>query len=101
MVNFAPRLPSRHMVFRTLGALFLVGVLVILGMGIYVYKISIGKFELRRLSLPTRIFADAVPLHAGVAMTPDDLLTKLDRLGYREAKNGVAQPGDFARGGNQ
>lgn len=89
------------MVFRTLGALFLLGVIAILGMGIYVYKISIGKFELRRLSLPTRVFADAVPLHAGVAMTPDDLLTKLDRLGYREAKSGVAQPGDFARGGNQ
>lgn len=101
MRDFTPRLPSRRTVFRTIGILFGVFVLVVLGVGIYVYKMSVGKFELRRLSLPTRIFADAVPLHAGVAMSPDDLLTKLDRLGYREAKSGVAQPGDFARGGSQ
>ncbi len=101
MVDFTPRLPTRRTVFRTIGILFLLFVVVVLGMGVYVYKQSVGKFELRRLSLPTRIFADAVPLHAGVAMSPDDLLTKLDRLGYREAKNGVAQPGEFARGGNQ
>ncbi|HEX3581415.1 MAG TPA: transglycosylase domain-containing protein, partial [Thermoanaerobaculia bacterium] len=101
MANFTPRLPSRRTFFRTIGILFVVFVVAILGMGFYVYKQSIGKFELRRLSLPTRIFADAVPLHAGVAMSPDDLLTKLDRLGYREAKSGVAQAGDFARGGAQ
>jgi penicillin-binding protein 1B len=101
MVDFSPRLPSRRIVFRTIGILFLVFVIAIIGMGIYVYKLSIGKFELRRLSLPTRVFADAVPLHPGVAMSPDDLLTKLDRLGYREAKVGVVQPGDFARGGSQ
>jgi penicillin-binding protein 1B len=101
MADFSPRLPSRRIVFRTIGILFAVFVVAILGMGIYVYKQSIGKFELRRLTLPTRVFADAVPLHAGVAMSPDDLLTKLDRLGYREAKSGVVQPGDFARGHGQ
>ncbi|HEV8431764.1 MAG TPA: PBP1A family penicillin-binding protein [Thermoanaerobaculia bacterium] len=101
MPDFTPRLPTRRTVFRTIGILFAIFVLAILGLGIYAYKQSVGKFELRRLSLPTRIFADAIPLRPGVAMSPDDLLTKLDRLGYREAKSGVAQPGDFARGGNQ
>ncbi|HEX7191080.1 MAG TPA: transglycosylase domain-containing protein [Thermoanaerobaculia bacterium] len=100
-MDYSPRLPSRHIVFRTIGIVFGIFVVAFLVLGIYVYKQSIGKFELRRLSLPTRVFADAVPLHAGVAMSSDDLLTKLDRLGYREAKKGVAQPGDFARGGNQ
>jgi penicillin-binding protein 1B len=101
MPDFTPRLPSRHTVFRTIGIVFAVGVVAILILGVYVYKQSVGKFELRRLSLPTRVFADAIPLRPGATLSEDDLLEKLDRLGYREAKSGVAQPGDFARGGSQ
>jgi len=101
MPNFAPRLPPRHIVFRTIAIVVGVMFFAFLALSIYVYKQSVGKFELRRLSLPTRVFADAVPLHVGATLSRDDLLEKVDRLGYREAKNGVAQPGDFARGGNQ
>ena len=101
MVDFSPRLPPRHIVIRTIAAVAGAFLLLFLGLAVYVYRQSIGKFELRRLSLPTRVFADAVPLTAGTAMSSDDLLTKVDRLGYREAKSGVAQPGDFARGGDQ
>src|SRR6476659_8648129 len=101
MPDFTPRLPSRHTVFRTIGIVFVAGVIVILALGVYVYRQSVGKFELRRLSLPTRVFADAIPLRPGATLSEDDLLEKLDRLGYREAKSGVAQPGDYARGGTQ
>ena len=55
-------------------------------------------FQVRRLRLPTRIYADYMPLAAGNALRVDDLLEKLDRLGYREAK-ALAQPGEFKRDG--
>ena len=35
-------------------------------LALYVYKESVGRFQLRRLSLPTRIYADYTPLRPGV-----------------------------------
>jgi penicillin-binding protein 1B len=74
----------------------LLGVIAFAALALYVYKQSIGKFELRRLSLPTRIFADYTPLTAGQPQQPDDLVDKLVRLGYRQQPGGIAQSGDFA-----
>ncbi|MCU1244734.1 MAG: family penicillin-binding protein, partial [Acidobacteria bacterium] len=62
--------------------------------GFWVYKQSVGKFELRRLSLPTRIYADYTPLRPGLSMQRDDLLEKLDRLGYRQT-TALVQSGDY------
>jgi penicillin-binding protein 1B len=67
-------------------------------LGIWIYRESVGRFQVRRLRLPTRIYADAMPLQAGAALQMDDLLEKLDRLGYREAER-PAQPGEFTRDG--
>jgi penicillin-binding protein 1B len=64
-------------------------------LGIWIYRESVGRFQVRKLRLPTRIYADYTPLTAGAAMQRDDLLEKLDRLGYREAER-LAKPGDFA-----
>jgi penicillin-binding protein 1B len=90
------RLPRRRTVFRviswTVGIMFVLLVIA----GIWVYRESVGRFQVRRLRLPTRIYADYTPLQAGVPMRPDDLLEKLDRLGYREAER-LAKPGDFLR----
>jgi penicillin-binding protein 1B len=90
------RLPKRRTVFRiiswTVGSLL--AIIVILG--IWVYRESIGRFQVRRLRLPTRIYADYTPLAPGGAVTPDTLLEKLDRLGYREAKR-LEKPGDYLR----
>jgi penicillin-binding protein 1B len=93
--------PTRRTVFRVISIAVIAMFVAFAALGFWVYRQSVGKFELRRLSLPTRIFADYTPLRAGTQLTPDDLLAKLDRLGYREAKNGVAQPGDYAHGGSQ
>src|SRR5712691_8276797 len=68
----------------------LVGIAIL---ALYVYKESVGKFEIRRLSLPTRVYADYTPLQPGTIISPDDLLEKLDRLGYRQV-NSVSQSGD-------
>jgi penicillin-binding protein 1B len=95
MVDFTPRLPTRRTVFRTISIVVTVFLVAVAALFLYVYKQSIGKFQLRRVSLPTRIYADYTPLKAGVPLQDDDILEKLDRLGYREASP-VAKPGDYA-----
>ncbi|HVE70988.1 MAG TPA: PBP1A family penicillin-binding protein [Thermoanaerobaculia bacterium] len=85
--------------FRVLRWGFLAFVALVVILGIWIYRESVGRFQVRRLRLPTRIYADAVPLQPGMPLQLDDLLEKLDRLGYREAQR-VAQPGEFTRQGS-
>ena len=99
MPNFAPRLPRRGTVFRIISITVVTLLVVFVVLTAYVYKQSVGKFELRRLSLPTRIFADYTPLKTGDALQPDDILEKLDRLGYRSVKS-LQQPGEYIGSGN-
>jgi penicillin-binding protein 1B len=90
------RLPKRRTVFRviswTIGSLLALTVI----LGIWVYRESVGRFQVRRLRLPTRIYADYTPLAPNAAMRADDLLEKLERLGYREAER-LQNPGDYLR----
>src|SRR5437870_1709560 len=88
------KLPRRRTVFRVLGISFVVIFVLVVALTAYVYKQSVGKFELRRLSLPTRVYADYTPLRPGMPLGADDLLEQLDRLGYRSVQT-LAQPGDF------
>lgn len=93
------RMPPRRTVFRviswTVGSLFVLFVI----LGIWIYRESVSRFQVRRLRLPTRIYADYTPLVAGTRLGDDDLLEKLDRLGYREAER-LASPGDYMRSGD-
>ena len=87
--------PSRRVVFQTI-SIVVVAILVLIALlSLYVYKESVGKFEIRRLSLPTRVYADYTLLHTGVVISPDDLLEKLDRLGYRQVAS-VNQSGEYS-----
>jgi penicillin-binding protein 1B len=87
--------PSRRIVFQTISIVVVAILVVIALLSLYVYKESVGKFEIRRLSLPTRVYADYTLLHPGVVIAPDDLLEKLDRLGYRHVDS-VSLSGDYA-----
>jgi len=98
MANLTPRLPKRRTVFKVISIVVSVFLVAILLLFAYVYKESVGKFQLRRLSLPTRVFADFTPLKPGVSLSGDDLLEKLDRLGYRQSKS-LQQPGDYMGAG--
>ena len=99
MPDFTPRLPTRRTVFQIISIVVVVCIVFVALLALYVYKQSVGRFELRRLSLPTRIYADYTPLKPGVPLGPDDLLEKLDRLGYRQVP-ALAQPGDYqSKGG--
>src|SRR6185436_6990874 len=90
------RRPTRRTVFRTISWVVVGGFLLFVFLGIWVYRSAVGRFEVRRLRLPTRIYADYMPLSPGTALQTDDLLEKLDRLGYRESER-ITQPGDYLR----
>ncbi len=92
------RRPTRRTVFRVLRWTFLGFLALTVILGFWIYRESVSRFQVRRLRLPTRIYADAVPLQPGAALQLDDLLEKLDRLGYRESER-LAQPGEFTRNG--
>src|SRR2546430_5410557 len=88
-------MPARGTVFQII-SIAVVSVLVAIALlSLYVYKESVGKFEIRRLSLPTRVYADYTPLQPGTIVSENDLLEKLDRLGYRQV-NSVGQSGEYA-----
>ena len=98
--NLKSRLPKRRTVFQVLSLSVIVVLVAIAALTLWVYRQSVGKFEIRRLSLPTRIYADYTPLKANSVLGPDDLIEKLDRLGYRPAKS-LSQPGDYVPGKGQ
>lgn len=91
------RLPKRRTVLRAIGIAFVVMLVAVAALALYVYKQSVGKFEIRRLSLPTRIFTDYTPLRGGVALNYEDVAEKLGRLGYRQA-TALQQSGDYVPG---
>jgi penicillin-binding protein 1B len=90
-------MPPRRTIFKIISWTVCAFLVLFLVLGIWVYRTSVGRFQLRKLRLPTRIYADITPLQAGLPAQTDDLLEKLDRLGYRDAPR-LAQPGDFTRG---
>jgi len=100
LATFKARLPRRRTVFKVISISVVVVIALIAALALYVYKQSVGKFEIRRLSLPTRIFTDFTPLHGGVVLGPDDLAEKLNRLGYRQA-SALSQAGDYVPGSSQ
>src|SRR5438445_811268 len=100
MPDIAPRLPRRRTVFKIITSTVGVFLVLFIGLALWVYKQSVSTFEVRRLSLPTRVFADYTPLKGGMSMAADDLAEKLERLGYRQSDS-LAQSGDFVPGRNE
>jgi penicillin-binding protein 1B len=100
LATFRARLPRRRTVFQVISISVVVVLVLIAILALYVYKQSVGKFEIRRLSLPTRIFTDFTPLRGGVVLGPDDLAEKLNRLGYRQT-SALSQAGDYVPGSSQ
>jgi penicillin-binding protein 1B len=100
LATFKACLPRRRTVFQVISISVVVVIVLIAALALYVYKQSIGKFEIRRLSLPTRIFTDFTPLRGGVVLGPDDLAEKLNRLGYRQV-SALSQAGDYVPGSSQ
>src|SRR5687768_16929421 len=98
MARFAPRL-QRRTVFRIILISVIVIVSLVALLATYGYFMAVNRFEVRRVALPTRVFADMFPLRPGVAIGAGALEEKLLRLGYRERKN-LQQAGDYTSGGD-
>ncbi|HVT04670.1 MAG TPA: PBP1A family penicillin-binding protein, partial [Thermoanaerobaculia bacterium] len=96
MVDFAPRLTRRRVV-QTVAVTSIVLAAVVIALVGYVYFQSIKTFEIRRVSLPTRIFTDMLPLAGGAPISSDLLHEKLDRLGYR-SNSSLQVAGDYSDG---
>lgn len=96
-----PPTPPRRRIHLTRATWFraLAISLIVLGVTIaavsgYVYYQAVKTFEVRRFSLPTRIYTDVLPLAPGARLQLDDLREKLDRLGYRESAH-LEKAGDY------
>ena len=96
MARFVSRLPSRGKVFRTLTILTILVAVAVVVTAAYVYYEAVRTFEVRRVSLPTRVYTDLTPLVAGASLSEDAFEGKLTRLGYRE-EEAIAQPGTYRR----
>ena len=94
MANFSRQLPPRRTIVKVITISVLVVCLLVLVLGAYVYRQAVGRFEVRRVSLPTRVYTDMQPLRPGLPLTQDHLREKLERLGYRES-SALSKPGDF------
>lgn len=90
------RLPPRRTVFKVISWTVAGMFVLLLLLGVWVYRESVGRFQVRKLRLPTRIYADYTALTPGVTLRTDDLLEKLDRLGYREVER-LAAAGEYLR----
>jgi len=97
--QFSARLPPRGTMIRIASISVIAVLMLFLLVGGYVYYQAVKTFEVRRVSLPTRIFTDLYPLRPGNPIQADDLAERLERLGYREVKP-LAKPGDFHRDGS-
>ena len=97
---FRQRLPKRRTVFKVLSISFVVVVVAFLLLALWVYRQSVGKFEIRRLSLPTASTPTTRRCTPATPLAPDDLIEKLDRLGYRPASS-LTQAGDYVHSKSQ
>jgi penicillin-binding protein 1B len=96
MADPAPRLSRRGKIFRTIAlSVIVLAVATVLVAG-YVYYEAIQTFEVRRVSLPTRVYTDAYPLTAGREVSSEAVLERLERLGYRQVDS-ISTSGEFAR----
>ncbi|MEO8216133.1 MAG: PBP1A family penicillin-binding protein [Acidobacteriota bacterium] len=94
-----PRLSRRGTIIRATAITVISLAILLIVVSLWVYSQAVKSFEVRRVSLPTRIFTDAYPLRAGRELTKDDLAEKLKRLGYRE-NGAVDQAGTYAVDGD-
>ncbi len=90
---------NKRWLHRTLQITFVISglmVCVFAGYVIYLDRLISSTFEGRRWSVPSHVFAQALELYPGLALTQNDLLLELHRLGYVE-KSGELPVGSFAK----
>lgn len=80
---------------------FVIGACVVVMLVIALWVIKLDRqittqFEGRRWTLPARVYAQPLELYAGEALSAEEFLTELERLGYRRVAQ-VKTQGTFSR----
>jgi len=93
--------PSRQR--RWLNILLLLAVSLLLALVLYVLyldQVVQAKFEGKRWSVPSRVYARALELYPQKRLTAEALLAELNLIGYQPSADGMA-PGTYLHNGNQ
>ena len=76
--------------------LSMVAFVVFIGFVGYTYIVITKRFDSsRRWDLPSRVYSDAMPIVPGMRFPRSLLEPKLSHVGYREAKKGIENPGEY------
>src|SRR6476646_4518683 len=89
----------RRRILRYFRYALLAGVAVFLAFALYLDLRVTGEFEGRRFSLPARIYARPIELHAGLRIRQVDVEEELRLLGYQQGERET--PGWFLSEKNQ
>jgi penicillin-binding protein 1B len=89
--KYGPR--ARRVLLRAIAIGFLATVLI----GGYFAFEAVKEFEGRRWDIPAQVYAAPLELYAGRALSADDLVAELRRLGYREDPR-LPRPGTYRLG---
>ena len=84
---------------RQLGLIFVALMLVFVAYVVYLDQQVKTQFEGKRWALPAHVYARALELYPDQALTVQQFVGELKRLGYRAVSNPKI-PGTFARNGN-
>jgi penicillin-binding protein 1B len=90
----------RARIVRYFGWALLAGSLALAAFTAYLDVRVRSEFEGRRFALPARIYARPLELHAGLKLSPGDLVDELRDLGYRDTPL-PSDPGWFTRDGDR
>ncbi|HUO85669.1 MAG TPA: transglycosylase domain-containing protein, partial [Thermoanaerobaculia bacterium] len=101
MTEFPNQPSPRKQILKYFALALLAFLVMLLLAGVFVYFQAVRRFEVRRVSLPTRIYADLFPLRPGVYVSAPALMGKLRRLGYREIDETPGEPGEYAEEGKE
>lgn len=84
--------------WRLLGRLFLIGLLVLAGYLVYLDSQVRGQFEGRQWALPAHVFARPMELYPGQEMTLSQVVGELRQLGYRKVSGSLQSNTNDQRG---
>jgi penicillin-binding protein 1B len=90
----------RARILRYFGYALLLGTAALAVFAAYLDVRVRNEFEGRRFALPARIYARPLELHAGLRVSPADVVDELRSLGYRDAPR-PGESGWFVRSGDE
>jgi len=71
--------------------LAIVGVVILIGIGMYFNPIVQEKFSGKKWTIPAKVYARPLELFSGQKLTPNDLIMELKALGYRKQQDNSSQ----------